>query len=518
MTLELKPSNFTKWSTAFRATCGKFGLLHHLATASTSNSDEAWLQADFCVRGWMYSTVSDAVLNLAMTDDKQTASALWAAIGAVFQANKAPRAIFLNHEFHSMTQGDLSIDAYCVRMKEKADELRDVGQPVSEPNLVLNLLRGLNECAPPPPSWLLPPLMAVTNSSSCRAAGVLTPSRLASSPSHTPPAATNAFPGASIPGPANVWHLESASPLPGQRRRGGSGAPGGPGAQAGRNPGILGPPPQANTAFAPLQTSSSGSNTWDATGLIAALQDMQQQGDWIVDSGASTHMTSSAATGTSTPCLPPQLPLHLMLSWLLRPLCGINPPKLFLHDGTTEVVDDTEILDFDAFESNQYSTVPVSFSSQAIPTESGVDIYHVSQRPPGNSFTILTTFVVVVVGCDLDVLLKHNDTGSHSFICTVACPSKEAAEMVYMQDCEGGGGCCYLASYTPVQALEFQFLRHGGKSENFSNLGILWDRINITVSTHLVWSIVDQTRCPSSNMEETRRSSSACISENSEIV
>jgi hypothetical protein len=44
-----------------------------------------------------------------------------------------------------MTRGDLSIDAYCVRMKEKADELRDVGQPVSEPNLVLNLLRGLNE-------------------------------------------------------------------------------------------------------------------------------------------------------------------------------------------------------------------------------------------------------------------------------------------------------------------------------------------------------------------------------------
>jgi hypothetical protein len=146
MTLELKPSNFTKWSTAFQATCGKFGLLHHLATASTPRpTDEVWTQADFCARGWMYSTVSDAVLNLAMTDNTQTASALWTAIGGVFQANKAPRAIFLNHEFHSLTQGDLSIDAYCVRMKEKADELRDVGQPVSEPNLVLNLLRGLNE-------------------------------------------------------------------------------------------------------------------------------------------------------------------------------------------------------------------------------------------------------------------------------------------------------------------------------------------------------------------------------------
>jgi hypothetical protein len=74
MTLELKPSNFTKWSTVFQATCGKFGLLHHLATASTSRSDEALKQADFCVRGWMYSTVSDAILNLAMTDDTQTAS------------------------------------------------------------------------------------------------------------------------------------------------------------------------------------------------------------------------------------------------------------------------------------------------------------------------------------------------------------------------------------------------------------------------------------------------------------
>jgi hypothetical protein len=96
---------------------------------------------------------------------------------------------------------------------------------------------------------------------------------------------------------------------PGQRRQGSSGAPGGPSAEAGRNPSILGPSPQANTAFTPLQTSSSGSNTststWDAAGLIAALQNMELQGDWIVDFGASTHMTSSA--GMLTQCLPPSI-------------------------------------------------------------------------------------------------------------------------------------------------------------------------------------------------------------------
>jgi len=35
------------------------------------------------------------------------------AISGIYQANKASRAVFLSHEFHSMTQGDLSIDAYC---------------------------------------------------------------------------------------------------------------------------------------------------------------------------------------------------------------------------------------------------------------------------------------------------------------------------------------------------------------------------------------------------------------------
>jgi hypothetical protein len=85
MTLELKPSNYTKWSTTFQATCGKFGLLHHLSTTSTSRPTEAaWAQADFCVRGWMYNTTSDAVLNLAMADNTQMASALWKTIDEVF--------------------------------------------------------------------------------------------------------------------------------------------------------------------------------------------------------------------------------------------------------------------------------------------------------------------------------------------------------------------------------------------------------------------------------------------------
>jgi hypothetical protein len=69
--------------------------------------------------------------------------------------------------------------------------------------------------------------------------------------------------------------------------------------------GLLGSgPSQAHTAFAPLQYSPASfaapspaqqQQSWDQAGLIAALQQMSVQGfsPWILDSGASSHMTSS---------------------------------------------------------------------------------------------------------------------------------------------------------------------------------------------------------------------------------
>nr|CAB3502312.1 unnamed protein product [Digitaria exilis] len=107
MTLELKGSNFTRWSAYFR----------------TWEPNNLWAQADFC----------NSVLSMAMEGTTQSPCDLWVAINSLFQANKTPRAIFLSHEFHSMTQGD----DYCLRMKTTP--------PTSSSTLVLNLLRGLNK-------------------------------------------------------------------------------------------------------------------------------------------------------------------------------------------------------------------------------------------------------------------------------------------------------------------------------------------------------------------------------------
>lgn len=69
-----------------------------------------------------------SVLKFTMTKN-QTAQQLWTAIQRRFEANKAPRAIFLCHTFHTLTQGDMSIENYGKVMKKAADTLTDVDHP-----------------------------------------------------------------------------------------------------------------------------------------------------------------------------------------------------------------------------------------------------------------------------------------------------------------------------------------------------------------------------------------------------
>jgi uncharacterized membrane protein YgcG len=91
----------------------------------------------------MYGSIDDVVLDLAMEPDQDT-RALYVSVEALFQANKEPRAIVLGEEFHTMSQGDLSVDAFAQQMKQTADALREVGHTIPPAQLVLNLLRGIN--------------------------------------------------------------------------------------------------------------------------------------------------------------------------------------------------------------------------------------------------------------------------------------------------------------------------------------------------------------------------------------
>ncbi|XP_066323883.1 uncharacterized protein [Miscanthus floridulus] len=69
----------------------------------------------------------------------------WLGLEQQFIGNKETRALLLDAEFRTFVQGDLSIDDYCRRLKAMADQLADLGEPVRDRTLVLNVLRGLND-------------------------------------------------------------------------------------------------------------------------------------------------------------------------------------------------------------------------------------------------------------------------------------------------------------------------------------------------------------------------------------
>ena len=144
VTLDMKSANYSKWASFFTALCGKFSLRRHIDGTAAQPNDPDWDVAECCVRSWIFGTVDDSVLDLAVTDENQTANQLWVAIKALFRTNTASRAVFLLEEFHTLKQGDSTIDEYCQRLKSKAAALRQVGNPISDSQLVLSLLRGLN--------------------------------------------------------------------------------------------------------------------------------------------------------------------------------------------------------------------------------------------------------------------------------------------------------------------------------------------------------------------------------------
>ena len=106
--------------------------------------DHEWMQIDTCIISWLYTTLSTDLLNVIIQPDHDALSA-WTAICNQFLDNAVQRSVHLRQELHALHQADMSITAYCGRLKELADNLRELGSPLSNPDLVVILLSGLND-------------------------------------------------------------------------------------------------------------------------------------------------------------------------------------------------------------------------------------------------------------------------------------------------------------------------------------------------------------------------------------
>ena len=124
--------------------------MHHIDPSlprhkpSPSDPDyEQWVTLDATVLQWIYSTISIDLLRTIMQRGS-TAQEIWTRLANIFQDNQNARAVTLEQEFPSTRMEDFSnVSAYCQRLKTLSDQLADVGAPVSNHRLVLQLISGL---------------------------------------------------------------------------------------------------------------------------------------------------------------------------------------------------------------------------------------------------------------------------------------------------------------------------------------------------------------------------------------
>jgi hypothetical protein len=151
--LEMEKDQYGTWAELFRIHARSHRVLHHIVpsndktppTDTSSAEYEQWTTLDSTVLQWIYSTISTDLLTTILEPDS-TAMEAWNRLADIFQDNQNARAVALEQEFSNIRMEDFpNVSAYCQRLKMLSDQLRNVGSPVNNHRLVLQLISGLPE-------------------------------------------------------------------------------------------------------------------------------------------------------------------------------------------------------------------------------------------------------------------------------------------------------------------------------------------------------------------------------------
>ncbi|XP_076950880.1 uncharacterized protein LOC143624001 [Bidens hawaiensis] len=138
---------YSSWKKLFRLHAKGYKVSYHIdgtpSPAKTDPTYESWCEIDAIVLQWIYGTLSPKLM-VRILKNESTAQEAWNRLENIFLSNKAFRAAALETRFTNLTLAKCSsLDDYCQKLKEIADQLEDVGQPVLESRLLIQLVNGL---------------------------------------------------------------------------------------------------------------------------------------------------------------------------------------------------------------------------------------------------------------------------------------------------------------------------------------------------------------------------------------
>ncbi|XP_020152770.1 uncharacterized protein [Aegilops tauschii subsp. strangulata] len=144
--LELDPPSYNAWRTYFALLFCSYRLIEHVDRSvyiRDMKGDDEWLAVDACIVKWPFLTISRGLFDMVNCRDPST-HAIWTRLCDLFLDNQLQRHVFLQGEFFTMQQNDLTIDEYCTKLKVLSYELCDVNMVINDSVLLTNLLRGLH--------------------------------------------------------------------------------------------------------------------------------------------------------------------------------------------------------------------------------------------------------------------------------------------------------------------------------------------------------------------------------------
>jgi hypothetical protein len=136
--LDSSSTNLAYWYDLMEQTLQRYALLEHV-TDDTPSTDLGWIQMDNVSLNWINNSIL-ADLHQVVWERGCTVCHLWLTIANQFLVNCEHRTLHLDVAFCTFVQGDLSINEYCHKFKAMADGLADLGAPVDDRILVLNIL------------------------------------------------------------------------------------------------------------------------------------------------------------------------------------------------------------------------------------------------------------------------------------------------------------------------------------------------------------------------------------------
>ncbi|GAB2269377.1 hypothetical protein Dimus_038772 [Dionaea muscipula] len=147
ITLDAENVHYAHWAELFVNTAVSYEVSDHIIPPKTDTpvtKDAQWIRLDAIVKNWIYGTISEDLLHTIIKPGA-TAQETWDRLADIFQDNQHSRTVYLEQEFSRISLDQYSsVSAYCQALKMIADKLSNVGAPVKEDRLVLQLIAGLS--------------------------------------------------------------------------------------------------------------------------------------------------------------------------------------------------------------------------------------------------------------------------------------------------------------------------------------------------------------------------------------